>query len=208
MHAGDAATGCNRPIEQGLDRLQKQSVRQAQEPGCGNEQEAHAEWPPSRCRASPTIRGRRCGPARGAVYEPPIALVRLTRVKPNPPEPLGRCQVHLDFVGAQSLRGRRPAGRQHQACRHVRPPVPGRLRLGAGARRRAERDRADAAPDAAGGERAGGHLGTPTSGITDDWYALYHGGHGDLSVDVKARDPKHPTGQPCGTNAELAVNLP
>jgi hypothetical protein len=48
----------------------------------------------------------------------------------------------------------------------------------------------------------------PSAALSDDWYALYHGGHGKVDAAIAALDPAHHVPLTCGIGAEQNVYLP
>lgn len=186
----------------GLDKLEQEVTEQATEPGCGDTEEAHAHGrEPLPCFLQ--YPGVEISAATGSVYQPPIAVIRVSRVKQDPPAPVTDCRLRLDlwlhnhFSGGY-LQGAsvNPADLDGAPYEDEYQPVPP-LALGHSADLTVTllRIRPFVVP---------GHFVQPTPGTSDDWWRLWYGGHGEaIAALVGASGTTS-----CGTAGVQPVSIP
>jgi hypothetical protein len=207
---------CSPEMEAALQQAYKDAVdtytheltKEATEPGCGNTQEAHMNGvEPLPCFTD--YPGVVVKPWTGTVYEPPQAIVHVTRVRPNPPSPLPGCRVRLEMWVTNHFNGGDLEGtnvgpanmndRPFQDADGVIPP----LNVGQSVNIPLSLNQIRSI-------RVPGHFGSdPTPSMDQDWYALYHGGHAAVSAKVISPDlhPNSVMEWQCGNGATLNVQL-
>jgi hypothetical protein len=194
--------------QDGVNTYQHELFKQATEPGCGNVQEAHANGvEPLPCFTD--YPGVVVKPWPGTVYEPPVAVIRVTRAKPNPPSPLPGCRVRLamwvhnhfngGYLGGSNTA---PADMYDRPYQDADAFIP-LLKVGQSVDVTITMDKIRSV-------RVPGHYGSdPTPYMSDDWNTLYHGGKAEVSAGMISPDP-HPNSQAvwsCGVGTQFNVQL-
>ncbi|MFN8572055.1 MAG: hypothetical protein U0132_08365 [Gemmatimonadaceae bacterium] len=193
--------------EEGLDQLQAQIKQSASEPGCGNVVEAHHNGrEPLPCfSAYPGIVVK---PAPGTVYEPPRAVVRVTRQKSDPGLGAAACALHLSMPVTNHFPGGTLSGIA------VKPTALSGYPFASVTA---------SAPVLAVGQSAlvtmvmstvnpyvvPGHLVQPLPGWSADWLALYLHGSATVTAGMRTIDPKGNAQMSCTPGSAIkTVTLP
>jgi hypothetical protein len=174
-------------FKEGLNQLEKSVKTAAVEPGCDNPSEAHANGrEPLPCFTN--YPGVIAKPAKGVMYDPPNAVVRVTRIKASPNTGAAACHVNLTMLVTNHYSGGvisglnvKPADLQGNPYASVTSGVPA---LGIGQSVNVTLVMSNLTPYV-----IPGHLVKASPGWSKDWLALYNGGNATVTAGLITVDP-------------------
>lgn len=191
----------------GLDQLQQQLTTSGSEPGCGNAEEAHKngrEMLP--CFSG--YPGVVVKPAAGTEYVPPHAVVRVTRLRPDPAAGTPACQLQLSMLVNNDFTGGNLSGIQVKPTSMMGYPF-GSVKAGVPVISVGQSTDVTLVMSTVNPFVVPGHLVKPSKGWSQDWLALYHGGSAQVSVGLATTPPSATGSVSCAAKSgQLNAVLP